>query len=143
MKIEPPRPHRSEPAIDELLQRLIAADMVTPPAQGLSVLAKNLVTERRVRDAYFSPALFGEPAWDILLALQIDGANAHRVTLSALPIPSPSSTAHRHIVKLQDAGLVECWREASDLRCRRIKLTPSGAQAMQGYLAQIALNRAL
>jgi len=145
MKPERREQLRSEPPLDDLLRRLIAADRALSPAHGragLGALAALLAKERRARDAYFNPALFGEPAWDILLALCI-GDDSHCPALSALPIPSPTSTAHRHVMKLQEAGQVEVWNDPMDMRRRRIALSPAGAEAMQAYLAEIALTRAL
>nr|WP_313391564.1 MarR family winged helix-turn-helix transcriptional regulator [Brevundimonas diminuta] len=145
MKLERPEQLRSEPPLDELLRRLIAADHALSPAHGrsgLGALAALLAKERRARDAFFDPSLFGEPAWDILLALRT-GADRHCPALSALPIRSPTSTAHRHVLKLQNAGLVDVWPDISDMRRRKVGLTPEGAKAMQAYLAEIALTRAL
>lgn len=145
MKLERPEQLRSEPPLDDLLRRLIAADQL-PPARsrtGLGALAGILAKERRARDAYFNPSLFGEPSWEILLALRTDGDDGPCPALSALPISSPTSTAHRHVIKLQDAGLVDVWQEPTDMRRRRIGLTRAGVEAMQGYLAEIALSRAL
>lgn len=147
MKNDPPRVPTPETQLEEMLQRLIEADLHKPTGGGrnsaLNVLADSLYRERRLREAYFNPALFGEPAWDILLALRIESDRGHAPSLSSLPIPNSTSTAHRHIAKLEEEGLVVSWREPSDLRCRRIRLTSLGAEATQTYLAELALNRVL
>jgi hypothetical protein len=147
MKNDCPRVPAPEIRLEEILQRLIEAEPYPGAAHGsrsaLHSLTDSLYRERRLREIHFNPVLFGEPAWDILLALRLEAGRDHVPSLSSLPIPSSTSTAHRHIIKLEEEGLIESWRETSDLRCRRIRLTQEGAEAMQAYLAELALNRVL
>lgn len=98
---------------------------------------RRIVRLRRLRDSFFDPALFADPAWDMLLdlfAAQIDG---DRVAVSSLCIAAavPPTTALRWIKTMTDAGLFERQEDPLDGRRIFIRLSGHAFSAMAAYFA--------
>ena len=79
------------------------------PGRSPYARADALYAGRRIRDRLFAPGLFGEPAWDILLALFLAGRAGGALSLEAVYAASeaPPITADRYITFLEGEGLVE------------------------------------
>ncbi len=115
--------------------RLSAADQ-----QDLVTLARRFYRSRRLRPRVFSDeALFGEPAWDMLLDLFIAEADGKRLSVTAACIGSavPTSTALRWLVILEDRGLVRRENDPSDARRVFLQLTSDGYAKMANYFLQL------
>ncbi len=114
----------------------LLSDPLSPEAgQSLRIVAERLYAERRKRDEYFPPSLFGEPAWDLLLALFIAHDDGRHVSLSEAydaakvdPREGPPL-----IEKLIAAGLVT----RSHNRGNAILLTDQGMDRLNDYLADL------
>jgi DNA-binding MarR family transcriptional regulator len=102
-------------------------------------LAARLYRFRRRRDRVFG-AIFGEPAWDILLDLFIMEAKAKRVAVSSACIASGAShaTALRQIDELVRCALVLRERDPHDKRRTYIALSDEGMHKMGLALEQLA-----
>ena len=113
-----------------------------PPA-SLEVV-KGVVRARRLRERYFDPELFADPAWDILLELQQAEIAQYRVSVSSLCIAAhvPATTALRWISTLTDSGLVHRRPDPSDGRRMFMELTPSASNAMNRYFADLEKAKA-
>lgn len=101
--------------------------------------AKQIYRNRRRREQVFGDAaLFGEPAWDIMLDLYVAGAEDKRVAVTSACIGSavPATTALRWIKILEERGLIE--REVDEVDARRIfvRLSATGFALMDEYLAE-------
>jgi DNA-binding MarR family transcriptional regulator len=118
------------------LRVMLLQDPESPEAgQTLRAVAERLLAERRKRDEYFPAALFGEPAWDLLLALFIAHDDGRPVSLSeayraAKVDPGDGPTL---IDKLVSAGLVT----RSHNRGNAILLTDHGMDRLNDYLADL------
>jgi hypothetical protein len=101
----------------------------------LRAVAERLYAERRRRDEYFPAALFGEPAWDLLLALFIAHDEGRHVSLqeaySAAKIDAHDGPAL--VDRLVGAGLVS----RSHNRWNAILLTDQGMDRLGDYLADL------
>lgn len=114
----------------------LLSDPLSPEAgQSLRAVAERLYTERRKREEYFPPALFGEPAWDLLLALFIAHDDGRHVSLTEAydaaridPREGPPV-----VEKLIAAGLVA----RSHNRGNAIVLTDRGMDRLNDYLADL------
>ncbi len=114
----------------------LLADPLSPEAgQSLRAVAERLYAERRRRDEYFPAALFGEPAWDLLLALFIAHDEGRHVPLqeaySAAKVDPSEGPAL--VEKLIAAGLVTRGHN----RWNAILLTDQGMDRLGDYLADL------
>lgn len=106
------------------------------PARNHLALARKAYALRRKRVSLFgNPDLFGEPAWDILLDLYIAAGEGKPVSVSSACIGSaaPATTGLRWLGVLADEGLVVRENDAEDHRRVLVRLTPSGAAAMDKF----------
>lgn len=101
--------------------------------------AERLYAVRRGRDAHFPPDLFGEPAWDLLLALQIARGNGRTLGVSeALAAAGVNrSTGRRLLAKLEGAGLIERRPAPSGHRRVAVELTADGRRRLDAALARL------
>lgn len=101
-------------------------------------LAKKIREVRAVRAAVFAPELFGEPAWDLLLALYIAQGEQYRLNLTAACAGSnvPESTALRWLSSLGEAGLIQYQSNPTDARSRYVALSGAGV-AMMDHLMKL------
>lgn len=114
----------------------MVADPIQRGADDLA-MARSLLRERRARDAFFAPGLFGEPAWDLLLTLYI--AHGPTDTLSLVDActeagisPEAGSFA---FAKLEQGGMVEVQRRRHDrVRPTQVRLSQDGFKRMAAML---------
>lgn len=95
-----------------------------------------IIRARRLRDQFFGPDLFADPAWDILLDLYAARLEKQRVAVSSLCIAAavPATTALRWIKTLTDMGLLVRAADPQDGRRVYIELAPQAAEGLQAYL---------
>ena len=98
------------------------------------------IRARRLRDQFFAPELFADPAWDMLLDLYAAQLERRRVSVSSLCIAAavPPTTALRWIGTMHDANLFGREPDPGDKRRAHITLTQRAADAMRGYFAAAA-----
>ena len=121
--------------------RRYGAPPAVPATSELALAGKirSAIKARRMRDQFFEPSLFADPAWDMLLDLFAARLEHGRVSVSSLCIAAavPPTTALRWISTLSEAGLIE--READPLDKRRafIGLSEEASKGMRGYVAAV------
>ena len=98
----------------------------------------NILRLRRRREALFGSDLFGEPAWDMLLALYATELAGRRESVSGLCSVSgvPSTTALRWINVLENAGWIARKADALDGRRSFLSLTAKAKTALEGFFSQ-------
>lgn len=108
----------------------------TTDRQSLLSRARIVIATRRTRERYFDRDLFGEPAWDILLALYVTEDSGSRFTTSKLAdfIGVPLSTVVRWIKTLEQQSLVERVDHPTDRRVVFIHLLEKGRKALDAFL---------
>jgi DNA-binding MarR family transcriptional regulator len=96
-----------------------------------------IIRARRLRDQFFGPDLFADPAWDILLDLYAARLEKQRVAVSSLCIAAavPATTALRWIKTLTDMGLLVRAADPQDGRRVYIELAAQTAEGLEAYLA--------
>jgi len=111
----------------------------SPDRHSLISRARIVLNSRRVRTRFFHRDLFGEPAWEILLALYITEQSASRLTTSRLAewIEAPLSTVVRWIRTLEEESLVGRVDHPTDRRIVFIRLLEKGRKALDAYLGAI------
>jgi DNA-binding MarR family transcriptional regulator len=110
-----------------------------PSQKELRRLARQIYERRRTRDRLLGENLFGEPAWDMLLALYYLPALGHMLTISGLCCcaGAPQTTALRWQNTLLKEGLIERSRHATDRRMQFVRLTARGRELLEGYLTRL------
>jgi DNA-binding MarR family transcriptional regulator len=114
-------------------------DAIAPTSDQLIGLAKRLYTARSKRKEFVNPELFGEPGWDMLLALFNAETTGHKLTVSSICIASqcPDTTALRWLERLGQLDLVRREKSHFDGRVFFIELQPSARIAINNYLREI------
>lgn len=112
------------------------SDPICPESDGLESVARQLLKQAALREAFYHPSLFADPAWNMLLALFISTAEGKSVSVSSLCIASrvPSTTALRWIRTLEEQTLLKRARDPHDQRRSNIGLTINGFSFMKNYL---------
>jgi predicted transcriptional regulator len=93
---------------------------------------------RRRRTTIFERSMFGEPAWDMLLALYILDVSGQRQTTGALMQFSgaPVTTARRWLDYLVENGLALRSHHPTDQRIMFVSLTEKGRSALDLYYSE-------
>jgi DNA-binding MarR family transcriptional regulator len=110
-----------------------------PTRRELTQIASRLYDARRGRDRLFNDKLFGEPAWDMLLALYCLPARGLILTATSLGYAAnvPPSTGTRWQKLLLDQGLIKRGPDISDGRQQLVALSDTGRSLMERYLIRL------
>ncbi len=102
-------------------------------------VVRQTIRNRRLRHRYFDPALFADPAWDILLDLFAARIEGQQVSVSSLCIAAavPPTTALRWVRQMTDNGLCRRIDDSLDKRRAFIALGDQGYLAMCRYFADL------
>jgi len=117
---------------DFLIEPGNAAGAASPAHRRvLQERASQIRFTRELRRSSFSPNMFGEPAWDILLALYVvDGDQGRLSTQQVTTLAGhPMTTAVRWLDYLEQQELIE--------RGTYVELSGKGRAAMDEYLTQL------
>ena len=111
-------------------------DEVEADSDGAAELLRALLRARRLRERFFAPELFSDPAWDMLLDLAGAALEHKRVAVSSLCIAAsvPPTTALRYIKTMTDTGLFVRRPDRTDGRRVFIELSEQAFAAMLRYL---------
>jgi DNA-binding MarR family transcriptional regulator len=96
--------------------------------------ARQILAIRQRRTNFFAKAMFGEPAWDILLVLYTAGEGLTMNRLAQLSGVS-QATGLRWMNYLSDQKLIRLESHPTDARSLRVLLTEKGREALDTYLA--------
>jgi len=98
---------------------------------------RNAIRARRLRDQFFGPGLFEDPAWDMLLDLFAAELERVQVSVSSLCIAAAvaPTTALRWIARMTDAGLFERHPDPFDRRRAFMALSSRASLGMRNYVA--------
>ncbi|WP_144039825.1 winged helix DNA-binding protein [Novosphingobium sp. TH158] len=125
--------------------KTLAANVSDQPSASnemLESVARAQYRVRRLRGQFFEDdaALFGEPAWDLLLDLFIADCEGKSVPVTSACIGAcvPTTTALRWLAVLESKGLLEREADARDARRVFVNLTDFGRTRMREYIARIA-----
>ena len=107
---------------------------------ALVARAREEFGNRRRRSSVFQRSMFGEPAWDMLLALYILDVSGQRLTTGTLMHFSgaPITTARRWLDYLVENGLAQRDHHPTDQRVLFVSLTAKGRDALDLYYSETA-----
>lgn len=119
-----------DPALSDVSQRTVYADIVA---------IRQAMKSRSLRNRFFNPKLFSDPAWDMLLELSAASIVGRRTTLTRLVNRTgiPMTTVMRWIVTLEREGLVTRFADRLDRRQIFLELTPRAHSALASYFNEI------
>lgn len=124
---------------DALDKKEGSSDAFSEPISRSELLlrARAVIDSRRHRFRYFKRSMFGEPAWDMLLALYIIEPSEGHQSISQLAerVETPLSTTVRWIDYLEREKLVEREPHPTDKRVIFIRLSEKGRELIDGYLS--------
>ena len=94
-------------------------------------------SRRGLRRKLFGPNLFGEPGWDILLALYAIDNVDRRMSIAELTAIThvPLTTSLRWLAYLEEEDFVSRSAAPNDQRMVLVELTDDGRRAMESYLS--------
>jgi len=100
--------------------------------------AERLYAERRRRDALFPDGLFGEPAWDLLLAMFVAREkNQAMILCKAYKAAGVTDTTGRRLLDRMEAdGLITRRRAPRSRKMRIVELTELAVERLTDYLAK-------
>lgn len=125
--------------LEGLTKRSTAEPPERADAQDLIALARSNIQARRLRKRHLPSAMFGEPAWDMLLSLYVGYQSGARQTVSNLSYASgaPASTALRWIDYLEQQKLVVRRASPTDRRVIFIDFTEDARQMVEAFLTEL------
>jgi len=122
-----------------LLTLLLGEDGVEEQRRDVSLtqLAETILEARRRRAEIFNPAMFGEPAWELLLTLFVMDREGPRLTIGRLAQVAGTklTTALRWLEYLEDQAFVRREQHPNDARTAFIELTDKARDALRLYLS--------
>lgn len=120
-------------------ERLRSAQPRRPTRNDLTRLAAKIYDSRRARDRIFNEQLFGEPAWDMLLALYVLPKRGIPLSVSSLAHAAnvPPTTGLRWEKVLCEQGLIKRGPHSKDRRSQLIALTDTGRLLMDRYFVRL------
>lgn len=128
---------------DPMLLATAIPDLAAAPGaqdrESLVSRARIVLNCRKLRERYFKPVIFGEPAWDILLVLYIAEHSSGKPTMTRLAewIDTPLSTVVRWMNFLEEERLVERQGHPTDKRTVFVRLLEKGRNALDSYLGAV------
>lgn len=110
-----------------------------PTKRELVRLANKVYDARRKRDRMFEDKLFGEPGWDMLLALYCLPSRGIMLGVMSLGHAAniPPTTGVRWQKLLEQRGLIERGPCVPDSRQQLVRLTSRGTAMMSKYLIRL------
>lgn len=102
-------------------------------------IARSWMLVRNFRTEFLPRSLFGEPAWDLLVALFVwdDTGSPMAVSELAKLVDAPASTAVRWMQYLEEKGLVVRRRSDRDRRILKVSLSDEGRRRLDAYFQKV------
>jgi len=109
------------------------------PALPDPQVVRQIIANRQARARFFDPALFGDPAWDMLLDLTAAHGEGAQVSVTSLCIAAgvPATTALRWLTQMVESGIFVRVPDPADRRRAFIALSDRAIAAMSGYFASL------
>jgi DNA-binding MarR family transcriptional regulator len=106
-------------------------------------IARAILEDRKRRAQIFSPGMFGEPAWELLLNLYVMDKHGPRLTIGRLIqlAGAAPSTSLRWLEYLVVQGLISREQHPTDARTAFVELTDKARDALGTYLSQTLTPR--
>ena len=102
-------------------------------------MVRQVIANRQARGRFFDAALFGDPAWDMLLDLTAAHGEGVQVSVTSLCIAAdvPATTALRWLTQMVETGIFVRVPDPVDKRRALVALSEKAISAMAGYFASL------
>jgi hypothetical protein len=102
-------------------------------------LVRQVIANRQARGRFFDPALFGDPAWDMLLDLTAAQGEGVQVSVTSLCIAAgvPATTALRWLTQMVESGIFVRLPDPADKRRAFIAMSSGALAGMANYFASV------
>lgn len=102
-------------------------------------LVRQVIANRQARGRFFDPALFGDPAWDMLLDLTAAQGEGVQVSVTSLCIAAgvPATTALRWLTQMVESGIFVRLPDPADKRRAFIAMSNGALAGMANYFASV------
>lgn len=114
----------------------------TPADETLSytTILRDFVELRNEKIRSFSPDLFSDPCWNMLIDLALSTEEGKAISVTSLCLASgvSTTTALRRIEDMIEFGLLERVPDKSDKRRQTMKLTRTGAEKVRSVVLSFA-----
>jgi hypothetical protein len=102
-------------------------------------LVRQVIANRQARGRFFDPALFGDPAWDMLLDLTAAHGEGVQVSVTSLCIAAgvPATTALRWLTQMVESGIFVRLPDPADKRRAFIAMSNGALAGMANYFASV------
>lgn len=115
------------------------APRTTGKAGRLRMLARDVFLRRSARNRFIEAPVFGEPAWDMLLALYVAELTGAKYTVTQVSSYSgtPATTALRWLDHLEKQQYVSRSRSSKDGRCIFVELSDKARAELDAYFEKL------
>lgn len=115
------------------------ADRGAAPSLPDPKVVRQIIAGRQARSRFFDAALFGDPAWDMLLDLTAAHGEGTQVSVTSLCIAAgvPATTALRWLSQMVESGIFIRVPDPADRRRAFIALSDKTIAAMSAYFASL------
>lgn len=105
----------------------------------LRVIAREMYLRRLTRSRFVKGDMFGEPAWDMLLALYAAELTGVRYTVTQVSsyAGTPATTSLRWIDYLETHGYVVRTPSVNDRRCYNLELSDDARKDLDAYFQEV------
>jgi DNA-binding MarR family transcriptional regulator len=133
---------RNHPGSAAISSDRSARRSAAPSPEQQEILRADAIREqfrRGLRHKLFDQRLFGEAAWDILLALYVIDSVERRLSIAQLTTMTqvPLTTALRWLACLEEQDLVSRSTAPGDQRIVLVELTDRGRRVMESYFEHV------
>ena len=118
---------------------LVSGFGVAQPPLPDPQMVRQMIANRQARARFFDPALFGDPAWDMLLDLTAAHGEGAQVSVTSLCIAAgvPATTALRWLTQMVESGIFQRVPDPADRRRAFIAMSDKAIAAMSAYFASL------
>ena len=130
---------RVEAALTRCLTSVLANGTGVP---STAQVVKSVIKARMVRAQIFGTDIFRDPAWDMLLDLYVNRAEARETSVSSLCIAAgvPATTGLRYIATMEELGFLARRKDIHDARRVLIDPDPLAMTGVERAVSRLAVR---
>lgn len=130
---------RVEAALAKCLTAVLSEEQAP---QTTADVVKSVIKSRTSRQQIFGTDIFRDPAWDMLLDLYVNRAEARETSVSSLCIAAgvPATTGLRYIAEMETLGFLGRRKDKRDARRVLIDADPLAMAGVERTISRLAVR---